>query len=329
MAWCWLTLPAAADHTFLSLPIDCEIGASCYIQNYVDADPSAGAQDYTCGFLAYDTHRGTDFRIRGLKAMEKGVMIVAAAPGMVTGVRDGMKDISVRDVKDPQRLQAIKTKSALGNAVVIRHDHGVVAFYGHLREGSVAVRKGQRVDRGEVLGFVGLSGDTEFPHIHFEVRRDGRVIDPFSGLDAPAGCHETSGTPLWHPETFAKLKYVPTGLHAAGFSTAIPDSASVEAGQHDDRDLSQESPAIVFWVMVYGPRAGDKEFLKLIGPDSEILAEQTNVASKNQAQKLIYMGKRRRQAWRPGTYTGVYTLRRGGVGLEETVVEVERVVQIR
>jgi len=179
MAWCWLTFPAAADHTFLSLPIDCEIGASCYIQNYVDADPSAGAQDYTCGFLAYATHRGMDFRIRGLKAMEKGVMIVAAAPGMVTGVRDGMKDISVHDVKDPQRLQVIKTKSALGNAVVIRHDHGVV-YYGHLREGSVAVRKGQRVDRGEVLGFVGLSGDTEFPHIHFEVRRNGRVIDPFA-----------------------------------------------------------------------------------------------------------------------------------------------------
>jgi hypothetical protein len=85
----------------------------------------------------------------------------------------------------------------------------------------------------------------------------------------------------------------------------------------------------VFWLMVYGPRAGDKEFLKLIGPDSEILAEQTNVAPNNQAQKLIYMGRCRCQAWRPGIYTGVYTLPRGRVGSEETVVEVERVVQIR
>ena len=165
-------------------------------------------------------------------------MIVAAAPGVVTGVRDGMKHLSVRDINDPQRLHAVKTKSALGNAVVIQHDHGVVAYCGHLREGSVVVRKGQGVVRGEVLRCGGLSGDTEFPHIHFEVRCDGRVIDPFSGLDAPAGRHETSGTPLWHPETFAKLTYVPTGLHAAGFSTAIPDSASVEAGRYDDRDLS-------------------------------------------------------------------------------------------
>tara|TARA_B100000029_G_scaffold461042_1_gene492511 strand:- start:904 stop:1161 length:258 start_codon:yes stop_codon:yes gene_type:complete len=65
----WIATPALADHTFLSMPIDCEVGKDCYIQDYVDTDPGAGVADYTCGMRAYDTHRGTDFRIRGLKAM--------------------------------------------------------------------------------------------------------------------------------------------------------------------------------------------------------------------------------------------------------------------
>ena len=329
LAGIWLALPAAADHTFLSLPIECEIGLDCYIQNYVDTDPSEGTQDYTCGSLSYDTHRGTDIRIRGVKEMQKGVTIVAAAAGVVTGVRDGMKDISIRKIKDPDQIRQIKTKSALGNAVVIRHDHGLVAYYGHLREGSVVVQKGQRVTRGEPLGFVGLSGDTKFPHVHFEVRRKGKVVDPFTGLDAPADCHTKSGTPLWHPDTFAKAKYVSTGLHAAGFSTVKPDMEGIDAGRYDESSLDQDSPALLFWAMVYGPRAGDKEFIKLIGPDSEVLAQHDNIVSKNQAQKFMYIGKLRRDAWHTGTYMGVYALRRGPAGSEETVVEVERAVQIR
>ena len=330
IAWCWLTFPAAADHTFLSLPIDCEIGASCYIQNYVDADPSSGARDYTCGSLAYDTHRGTDFRIRGLKAMEKGVMVKASAPGVVTGIRDGMQDISIRDIKDPKRLQHIKRKAALGNAVVIQHDHGVVAYYGHLREGSVIVRKGQRVARGEPLGYVGLSGDTEFPHVHFEVRRMGKVVDPFTGLDAAAGCRTASGTPLWHPEAFARMAYVPTDLHAAGFSTSMPDAQSIEAGLHDGTKIAREAPALLFWAMVYGVRGADTEFLQLTGPDGSVLAEVWKKIERTQAQIWRAVGKRRQsEPWPAGTYTGRYVLTRGPQGSEETVVEVERVVQIR
>ena len=50
----------------LGLPIACEPGRTCYIQNYTDVDPSASARDYKCGTLTYDGHNGTDFRLPSL-----------------------------------------------------------------------------------------------------------------------------------------------------------------------------------------------------------------------------------------------------------------------
>ena len=50
----------------LGMPIACEPGRTCYIQNYTDADPSVSARDYKCGTLTYDDHNGTDFRLPSL-----------------------------------------------------------------------------------------------------------------------------------------------------------------------------------------------------------------------------------------------------------------------
>jgi hypothetical protein len=55
-----------------ALPIDCEIGKSCVLQNYVDRDPGPGARDYRCGPLAYDGHKGTDIRVIDLPAFKRG-----------------------------------------------------------------------------------------------------------------------------------------------------------------------------------------------------------------------------------------------------------------
>src|SRR5574340_591175 len=80
------------------MPLNCEYGKTCFIQNYVDHDPGPGRADYRCGRLSYDGHHGTDFRLRDEVDMERGVYVVAAAPGVVKAIRDGMADISVREV---------------------------------------------------------------------------------------------------------------------------------------------------------------------------------------------------------------------------------------
>ncbi|HEY9037901.1 MAG TPA: hypothetical protein VIN05_03020 [Roseovarius sp.] len=74
----------------LSLPADCTLGDSCFIQQYPDTDPGPGAQDYMCQWLSYDGHKGTDFGLPSLAAMHAGVAVIAPAAGTVRRVRGGL-----------------------------------------------------------------------------------------------------------------------------------------------------------------------------------------------------------------------------------------------
>ena len=86
----------ADESLTLSLPVGCEVGGNCFVQNYVDHDPSSSHRDFSCGARTYDGHDGTDFRLPSMTAMRAGVAVLAVADGKVTGVRDGEKDISIR-----------------------------------------------------------------------------------------------------------------------------------------------------------------------------------------------------------------------------------------
>ncbi|MBI1343940.1 MAG: peptidoglycan DD-metalloendopeptidase family protein [Terrimonas sp.] len=63
-----------------------------------------------------------------------------------------------------------------GNHVVINHGYGYETLYGHMVR--VKVRKGQKVTRGEVIGWVGSTGKSTGPHCHYEVHKNGQKIDP-------------------------------------------------------------------------------------------------------------------------------------------------------
>ena len=112
----------------LDLPVACDMARLCAVQNYFDHDPGPGARDYACGRLTYDGHQGTDFRVPDLPAMTRGVAVIAAAPGRVRAIRDGMAD---RDVREPGAAK-VEGREA-GNAVVIDHGGGWETQYSHLR----------------------------------------------------------------------------------------------------------------------------------------------------------------------------------------------------
>ncbi len=139
------------------------------IDSYVDLDPGPGRRDYRDGDRTYNGHDGTDIHSPNFRWMDRSLpLVLAAAPGRVTDLRDGEFDrnSSVADVP--------------WNFVEITHADGSRAIYGHLKNGSVAVAPGQSVDSGEQLGVVGSSGRSSRPHLHFEVRSsDNRVLDPF------------------------------------------------------------------------------------------------------------------------------------------------------
>ncbi len=66
----------------------------------------------------------------------------------------------------------------LGKHVVISHGNGITTVYGHMN--AFAVRSGQRVKRGDVIGYVGQTGKAVGPHVHYEVRLDGRAVNPYN-----------------------------------------------------------------------------------------------------------------------------------------------------
>jgi len=71
-------------------------------------------------------------------------------------------------------------RGGYGLAVVIDHGHSLGTLYGH--QSSIAVRVGQEVERGDVIGYVGSTGASTGPHLHFELRFDGRAVDPLGYL---------------------------------------------------------------------------------------------------------------------------------------------------
>ncbi len=212
----------AADMPRFRLPLLCEPWRSCAVQNYVDHEPSAGVRDYACGSLTYDGHDGTDFRLRSLRAMREGVDVLSAADGTVARARDGVPDVSFRT-----REEAVRGREC-GNGVVVRHVGGWETQYCHLARGSISVRPGDAVKAGDRLGQVGLSGKTEFPHLHFTVRRDGKTIDPFAFGASTDGC--SAGRSLWDPAVVAAFRYRAGFVFEAGFAAAPVNLADIETG---------------------------------------------------------------------------------------------------
>lgn len=107
-------------------------------------DPFTGADDF---------HQGLDI------SAEKGHPVYATADGLVASA---------------------SYAGDYGNLVVLHHDFGLTTRYGHLSKFSV--QDGQRVKRGDVIGFVGSTGRSTGSHLHYEVLANGKLVNPLQLL---------------------------------------------------------------------------------------------------------------------------------------------------
>jgi murein DD-endopeptidase MepM/ murein hydrolase activator NlpD len=89
-------------------------------------------------------------------AADLGTPIHAAAAGTVTYAGNELK--------------------GYGNLILIKHDDGYVTAYAHAER--ITVARGDRVDRGDVIGFAGATGDVTSPQLHFEIRQGVKPVDP-------------------------------------------------------------------------------------------------------------------------------------------------------
>jgi hypothetical protein len=306
------TIPPPADAPRLALPIACRIGATCEIQNYVDRDPGPAVQDYRCGERTYQAHGGIDFRIPDMAAQRAGVAVLAAAPGSLSRQRDGVEDISVRtpgvDVANKE----------CGNGVVVDHGNGWETQYCHLARGSIIVKAGDVVASGQPLAKVGLSGNTEYPHLHLTVRHNAVTIDPFAPTP-DAACNPGTGpaSSLWDRTTGEMLRYQTGAVLNGGFAAEPLSPQAVEAG--GVAAPTPGSPTLFAYIRAIGLKAGDVQEIVIKGPGGEVLAQsRLPPLDRDKAQYLVYAGKKRPAAgWSKGAYTARYTVLRAGTPVLE------------
>ncbi|CAN5527196.1 M23 family metallopeptidase [soil metagenome] len=293
----------------LALPLDCAVGVTCELQNNVDRDPGPGSKDYRCGHQTYEAHTGVDIRLLDLGAQRAGVNVLAAAAGRVTRLRDGVADISIKTPGAPS-----VAGQECGNGVVIDHGQGWETQYCHLAKGSVSVKQGDVVASGQPIARVGLSGNTEYPHLHLTVRQGGKVVDPFApGLAANAcDANISASSGLWDGVTAKMLTYRRGVVLNAGFAAGPVSMDEVNAG--GIATPGRTAQTMVAYVRAINLEAGDVQALVIIAPDGQVVAQSTMPAlDRSKAQYIMYVGKRApAQGWPRGNHVATYTITRGG-----------------
>ncbi len=186
--------------------------AAFYQTTGIDHDPvihSPGIESALCTNFdgrafpwCYDEHRGSDYLMEGgFDRMDAGSEpILAAADGVVVEIADGNYD----------RCHAANAGvecdgyEMLANYVIVEHTGGWQSKYWHMKTASVAVAVGQEVSCGDTLGRVGSSGNSSFPHLHFQVESAaGDVIDPYAGVNTQP---ESWWTAQGGPEDFPGME---------------------------------------------------------------------------------------------------------------------------
>lgn len=111
-----------------------------------------GGGKISCGWLGYRGHRAVDL------VLYRNAPIYAADSGVV--------------------VKATKTGGGYGNHVIIDHGNGYTTLYAHMSRREV--QYGQKVQKGQVIGYIGSTGNSSGPHLHFEIRYLGKPKNPMS-----------------------------------------------------------------------------------------------------------------------------------------------------
>ena len=298
----------------LMLPLDCEPGRNCWVVRYVDHDPGPGAKDYACGGMTGDGHKGTDFAVRDLAAVSAGVVVRAAAAGRIAAVRDGMEDRLI----DASSTETVGGREC-GNGVRIDHGDGWVSLYCHMRRGSPLVMEGDEVTPGQPLGLVGLSGQTSFPHLHFDLRHHDQPIDPFVGPKRTAECGPDKAS-LWDPKVRDAIDYRPPLLTNSGITAATPDKDDTRKGWHRTRTLPTKSPSLTLWIDGYWFEQGDQVRFLLKGPGEQMVVDRQFELGRNRQRWFSFASAPRPLGgWPKGIYRGEVQVQRAGSAIREAI----------
>lgn len=105
--------------------------------------------------------------LSGKPFFHEGLDLAAKTGSVIHAPADGVIEVAVDDYKE---------RKGSGRTIVISHDNGLKTFFYHLNE--VKVKEGDSVKRDDTIGTLGATGKGTGPHVHFEVRKKGKAVDP-------------------------------------------------------------------------------------------------------------------------------------------------------
>lgn len=241
----------AAQGIKLALPLKGIPGKDYWIDYYIDHDQGSQIKDWMCGGKTYDGHSGTDFLIRSFNTMDSGVVVYSVYDGVIYKVRDGLFDRSKR-----------WTSGDYGNYISIMHEGGYITYYAHLKKNSILVKQGDTVKSGQAIAMVGSSGYSVYPHLHFEIKANNKLIDPFSGR-----CNDL------HESYWAAQPAYDTAVYAIdnGFTPYIPNVDTLqERFLVTDTFRISTDTTVCFWIQMHGLRAGDSTYIEWFSPNGKL-----------------------------------------------------------
>jgi hypothetical protein len=136
----------------------------------LNAHHDAPNQQYAFDFVVVGTD-GKSFKGEGKQNEDYyafGQKVLAPADGEVTDVIQGVRD---------NQPGSMNPYSAVGNAVVIKHKDNEISVLAHFKQGSIKVKPGDKVKKGQLLGLCGNSGNSSEPHIHYHLQNTPVIQD--------------------------------------------------------------------------------------------------------------------------------------------------------
>ncbi len=257
----------------LQWPMQGERNVDWGIINYFDSDQAtANKEDYSGAkgekAHTYDQHKGVDIGIYSLYFMSLNIPVYASADGVVEFVHDGEFD------------ENLENSSREANKVYIRSANGFLTSYLHFMKNSIMVEVGDEVSAGDLLGFVGSSGNSGSPHLHIETKNcEGVSID-----------HMEHGMFIDPPKLWGD-----TSLYTRTFRLNDPFTSSIDtkAVKAPSIGSSNSGQTVYYSLVFFDVVHGDKYEMRFFKPNGDlgfVIDREVDIPESTRWPRITYWG---------------------------------------
>jgi len=297
----------------LEFPLACTLDSDCWITRYMDRGIGHAAADHACRRRTEDGHTGIDIAVSSFARIRAGVPVIAVAEGTVLRQRDGMPDEPLVVAEG----ESVSGKEC-GNGLVLDIGNDWLVQYCHMKKGSLRVKAGDKVFARDLLGEMGVSGLTEYPHLHVTLRHKGVIVDPFGGGEIENGCDRRGPRPqMWKKE-----------IREPGI-VLLPPAFSTEPRTRDEiwnapvAELTTDAGALVLNGRAFHARKGDRWDIKFTDPHGHVVYRYKAIIQEDRQLQWRYAGlKKPKGGWVPGLWRGEVKVTREGYPPQSTVATV-------